>query len=94
MPRNPPEITKLLGEADKIERRVRRSVIQAGARIARRLPLDEIERAIAAGDARQASALVNSIDFADAYEPTARILADAATRGGKLEESDIDRELS
>ena len=70
--------------ADRTEPRVIRALGAAFERLRERVPVSELERAFARGDARMAGAVIDRIDVADALAPVAEILRDAFARGGKV----------
>lgn len=84
-----PEYTSMHEAADKIEPRLVRALELYAKRLARRIPIREIERALKAGDVRAIDELLNKVDFEDALEPSTRILTDAFVKGGKLTAKEI-----
>lgn len=66
-----------------------RAVRRSAERLRRRLPMDRLEDALASGDVRQVDALLDEVDWADAYEPGAAIIRDAFVRGGRIGVEDL-----
>jgi hypothetical protein len=77
--------------ADRVEPRVARALGQAFERMRSRVPVGQLERALARGDLRAAGVLIDAADFEDALEPAAQILADAVIRGGKAGAEELSR---
>ena len=77
--------------ADRIEPRVAKALGLAFLRLRDRLPLGEIEAALARNDARVAGELIDGLDVEDVLEPVAGILEDALDRGGKTGMQELPR---
>jgi hypothetical protein len=89
MPKPDPDFKRVHGEADKIEPRMRRAMVAFGSKVAARVPVADIERALEQGDTRRAIELIDAIDIEDALAPSSRIVRDAFLRGGRAEAEDI-----
>jgi hypothetical protein len=83
MPR-PPEYRAIHGAADKVEPRLVRALELYARRLAKKLPMRELLRAIELGDARLADELLTNVDFVEGLTPSTRILEDAFVKGGKV----------
>jgi hypothetical protein len=76
--------TALHTAEDKIEPRMARAIRLAAERLKQKLPMAELEDALERGDYRAAGELIERIDFADAYKPSAEIVRESVFRGGKI----------
>ena len=74
--------------ADKIEPRMARAIRVASQRLKDKIPMAELEDALERGDYHAAGNLIETIDFADAYLPSAEIVKESVLRGGKIAAKD------
>jgi len=76
--------TALHRAEDKIEPRMARAIRLAAERLREKIPMADLEDALERGDYHAAGDLIERIDFADAYLPSAEILKETVMRGGKI----------
>lgn len=75
--------------SDKIEPRMARAIEIAATRLRERLPYRQLESAIERKDIRKANAILNQINFEDAFLPSAEILKESLIRGGKIADEEV-----
>jgi len=83
--------TALETEGIKIERRLVRALLRALPKLGASVSIFELMMAIQAKDVKRAMALFPKGKIQDALVPSARIVEDAAMRGGKIAAKDIRR---